>query len=85
MENYWEPFYRLDPPELVAHIPPLLHAIRMVFTTSRYYNSTGHVTAILVKVSNQIIKKCRDYLDSEGTKTVWNQLKSIVLEKIKVG
>ncbi|XP_019756852.1 dynein axonemal heavy chain 8 [Dendroctonus ponderosae] len=83
MEKYWEPFYRLEPPQLVTHIPPLLHAIRMVFTTSRYYNSTGNVTAILVKVSNQIIKKCRDYLDCEGTRTVWNQPKAVVLDKIK--
>ncbi|XP_076264177.1 dynein axonemal heavy chain 5-like [Rhynchophorus ferrugineus] len=84
MEKYWEPLYRLDPPQLVSHIPTLLHAVRLVFTTSRYYNSTANVTAILVKVSNQIIKKCRDYLDCDGTKTVWNQLKKVVLDKIKL-
>ncbi|XP_030752815.1 dynein heavy chain 8, axonemal [Sitophilus oryzae] len=83
MEKYWEPLYRLDPPQIVPHIPPLLYAVRMVFTTSRYYNSTANITAILVKISNQIIKKCRDYLDCEGTKTVWNQLKIVVLDKIK--
>ncbi|CAG9816206.1 unnamed protein product [Phaedon cochleariae] len=83
MEKYWDPFYRLDPPELVQHLPPLLHAIRMVFTTSRYYNSTGNVTALLVKVSNQIIFKCRSYLDCEGTKSVWKQPKKLVLEKIQ--
>ncbi|KAJ8938536.1 hypothetical protein NQ318_016906 [Aromia moschata] len=84
MEKYWEPFYRLDPPQLYHHIPPLLHAIRMVFTTSRYYNSTANITAILVKISNQIIIRCRSYLNSNGTKTVWNQLKKVVLDKIKV-
>ncbi|XP_050311595.1 dynein axonemal heavy chain 8 [Anthonomus grandis grandis] len=83
MEKYWEPFYRLEPPEIINHIPPLLNAVRLVFTTSRYYNSTGNVTAILVKVSNQIIKKCRDYLNCEGTTTVWNQPKKVVLDKIK--
>ncbi|KAL1516507.1 hypothetical protein ABEB36_000416 [Hypothenemus hampei] len=83
MEKYWEPLYRLDPSQLFPHIPPLLHAVRMVFTTSRYYNSTANVTAILVKVSNQIIKRCRDYLDCDGTKTVWNQPRQIVLDKIK--
>nr|CAH7731320.1 unnamed protein product [Callosobruchus chinensis] len=84
LEKYWEPFYRLDPPELAKHLPPLLYAVRMVFTTSRYYNSTGNITALLVKVSNQMIKKCRDYLDCNGTKTIWNQPKQLVLEKIKV-
>nr|CAI5817756.1 unnamed protein product [Callosobruchus analis] len=84
LEKYWEPFYRLDPPDLAKHLPPLLYAVRMVFTTSRYYNSTGNITALLVKVSNQMIKKCRDYLDCNGTKTIWNQPKQLVLEKIKV-
>lgn len=85
MEQYWEPFYRLEPPQLPQYVQPLLHAVRMVHTTSRYYNSTANVTALLVKVSNQIILKCRNYLNCYGTKTVWNQPKQSVLNKIKVG
>lgn len=84
MEKYWEPFYRLEPPQLSQYVQPLLHAVRMVFTTSRYYNSTANVTALLVKVSNQIIIKCRNYLNCNGTKTVWNQPKKVVMEKVKV-
>lgn len=84
MEKYWEPFYRLEPPDLAPHLPSLLYAIRMAFTTSRYYNNTANVTALLVKVSNQMIIKCRNYLNCNGTKTVWNQPKQQVLDKIKV-
>ncbi|KAJ8919736.1 hypothetical protein NQ315_006264 [Exocentrus adspersus] len=83
MEKYWEPFYRLEPPQLPEYVQPLLHAVRMVFTTSRYYNSTANVTALLVKVSNQIIIKCRNYLNCNGAKTVWNQPKQFVMDKIK--
>ncbi|XP_072395911.1 dynein axonemal heavy chain 8 [Diabrotica undecimpunctata] len=83
MEKFWEPLYRLDPPDLQQHIPPLLNAIRMVFTTSKFYNSTGNVTAILVKISNQLIKRCRIYLNCNETKTIWRQPKQIVLDKIK--
>lgn len=84
MEKYFHPFYRLYPPDLPIHLPSLLHAIRMAFTTSRYYNNTSNISALLVKVSNQIIVKCRNYLNCESTKTIWNQPKKIVLEKIKV-
>lgn len=84
MEQYWEPFYRLEPPQLPHYVQPLLHAVRMVHTTSRYYNSTANVTALLVKVSNQIIIKCRKYLNCNGTKTIWNQQKRLVLDKVKV-
>lgn len=84
MEKYFEPFYRLDPPDLPVHLPSLLHAIRMAFTTSRYYNNTSNISALLVKVSNQIIVKCRNYLNCQSTKTIWTQPKRQVLQKIKV-
>lgn len=84
LEKFCNPLYRCEATELLQHIPPLLHAIRMTYTTSRYYNNTANVTALLVKVSNQMINVCRAYLNCNGTKTVWNQKKTIVLEKIKV-
>ncbi|CAG9855812.1 unnamed protein product [Phyllotreta striolata] len=83
LEKYWEPFYRLEPPLLAPHVPPLLDTVRMVFTTSKVYN-IGNITAFLVKISNQMIKNCREYLNCNDTKTVWNQLKVVVLDKIKV-
>lgn len=84
LEKYLEPLYRCDPTIIPQHIPSLLYAIRMIFTTSRYYNNTASVTAILVKVSNQMIIACRNYLNCNGTKTVWQQPKKDVLAKIKV-
>lgn len=84
LEKFCNPLYRCEATELLQHIPPLLHAIRMTYTTSRYYNNTANVTALLVKVSNQMINVCRSYLNCGGTKTVWNQKKKVVLEKIKV-
>ncbi|XP_044272703.1 dynein axonemal heavy chain 8 [Tribolium madens] len=84
LEKFCNPLYRCEATELLQHIPPLLHAIRMTYTTSRYYNNTANVTALLVKVSNQMINVCRSYLNCNGTKTVWNQKKKVVLEKIKV-
>lgn len=84
LEKYCEPLYKYDPTIIPDYIPSLLYAIRMVFTTSRYYNTTENVTAILVKVSNQMINVCRKYLNCNKTKTVWTQPKQVVLDKIKV-
>lgn len=84
LEKFCEPLYRCDPTQIPDYIPSLLYAIRMVFTTSRYYNTTANVTAILVKVSNQMIIVCRRYLNCNGTETVWTQPKQLVLDKIKV-
>lgn len=84
MQKYWDPLYRLDPSQIPIHIPPLLNAIRMVFTSSRHFRHTSNITAILVKVSNQMIIVCRKYINCDGKKTVWNQLKKEVIEKIRI-
>ncbi|KAK9891393.1 hypothetical protein WA026_014634 [Henosepilachna vigintioctopunctata] len=83
LESFCSPLYHLDPEEIPPHIPALLRAVRMIFNTSRYYNNTCNVTAILVKVSNQIINVSRKYLNCNGTKTVWNQPKKEVLSKVQ--
>lgn len=84
LEKFCEPLYRSDPTKIPDYVPSLLYAIRMVFTTSRYYNTTANVTAILVKVTNQMILVCRKYLNCDDTKTIWEQPKQVVLDKIKV-
>ncbi|XP_025829635.1 dynein heavy chain 8, axonemal [Agrilus planipennis] len=84
LEKFYEPLYRCDPVQIADYIPSLMYAIRMVFTTSRYFNNTASVTAMLVKVSNQMINVCRTYINVNKTKTVWIQPRDVILEKIKV-
>ncbi|XP_022920277.2 dynein axonemal heavy chain 8 [Onthophagus taurus] len=84
LERYYDPLYRLDPSKIIDHVGSLLYTIRMIFTTSRYYNNTASVTAILVKVSNQMIIACRKYLNCDNTKTVWEQLRQDIQDKVKV-
>ncbi|KAF5272454.1 hypothetical protein FQR65_LT04922 [Abscondita terminalis] len=84
LEKYCQPLYRVDPTQMPQHLPKLLEAVRMVCTTSRYYNNTSSITAIMVKVSNQMVIMCKNYLTCQGTETVWSQKKQVVLDKIKV-
>lgn len=84
LEKYWEPLYRVDPTRIPHYLPSLLYALRMIFTTSRYYNTTANVTAILVKISNQMIASCRKYMNCDGNQTVWSQLKEVMLQKATV-
>ncbi|KAK4886462.1 hypothetical protein RN001_002733 [Aquatica leii] len=84
LEKYCEPLYRCDPTKIPNHLPGLLHAIRMVCTTSRYYNNTASITAILVKVSNQMIIMCRNYINCNNKQTIWVQRKMEVIRKIGV-
>nr|XP_037867095.1 dynein heavy chain 8, axonemal isoform X2 [Bombyx mori] len=84
LEKYCEPLYRCDPKSMQQYIPGLLYTVRMVFATSRYYNTTKQISTLLVKVTNQILNMCMEYLTNGGKKTIWNQDKLNFIEKAKL-
>ncbi|KAJ1537343.1 Dynein heavy chain 2, axonemal, partial [Nowakowskiella sp. JEL0078] len=46
-------------PKIIASIlPKMLNCIRIIWANSRYYNSKERLTALLRKVSNEIIRRC---------------------------
>lgn len=52
LEAFCEPLYRCQPPEMMKYIPALLYTVRMIISTSRYYNTNERLTSLLVKVNN---------------------------------
>ncbi|XP_052742928.1 dynein axonemal heavy chain 8 [Bicyclus anynana] len=84
LEKYCEPLYRCDPLTMQQFIPGLLYTVRMIFATSRYYNTTKQISTLLVKVTNQILNMCMDYMTNGGKKTIWNQDKLNFNKKAKL-
>ncbi|XP_049886262.1 dynein axonemal heavy chain 8 [Pectinophora gossypiella] len=84
LEKYCEPLYRCDPHTMQQFIPGLLYTVRMIFATSRYYNTTKQISTLLVKVTNQILNMCMDFLTNGGKKTIWNQDKLNFIKKAKL-
>ncbi|CAH0727356.1 unnamed protein product, partial [Brenthis ino] len=84
LEKYCEPLYRCDPVTMQQFIPGLLYTVRMVYATSRYYNTTKQISTLLVKVTNQILNMCMEYLTNSGRKTIWNQDKLNFIKKAKI-
>ncbi|PZC81902.1 hypothetical protein B5X24_HaOG211688 [Helicoverpa armigera] len=84
LEKYCEPLYRCDPSTTQQYIPGLLYTIRMIFATSRYYNTTKQISTLLVKITNQILNMCMDYLTNNGKKNIWNQDKINFMYKAKL-
>jgi dynein heavy chain, axonemal len=84
IQTFWEPLYRLTPPEIGENLPILLNAIRNVYQLSRFYNTSERVAGLLAKVANQIILNCQNYLTDGGRKSIWRQEREQILDKIYV-
>ncbi|XP_043790719.1 dynein axonemal heavy chain 8 [Apis laboriosa] len=83
LEKFTQPLYRLDPTKMGEYLPPLMYAIRMIYATSRFFNTRRMVTAVFVKMTNQMILACKAYLTEDGKINIWNDSKYDMILKIK--
>lgn len=83
LEQYWEPLYRSDPPEIIESLPNLLLAIRTVYNSSRYYNTDLRMTGFLSKVVNQLILASHMCLTKKKTISIWSNGTQVLVKKIQ--
>ena len=61
-------------------VPELMNAIRMINSYSRYYNTSEHMTALFVKVTNQMITACKNHITDNGYRKVSKFLPPFILK-----
>ena len=66
--------------EILETIPVLINAIRMIHSISHYYNTSERMTALFVKVTNQMITSCKRYIYEKDSR-IWELVKSDVIER----
>ena len=55
----------------------------MIYTTSQYYNTTDCMTHLFVKITNQMVAACKEYITDRGHKRIWDFPYAEVSERIK--
>jgi dynein heavy chain len=63
-------------------ISSLINAVYTIYSISRYYNTSERITSLLVKVTNQIVKACKNFITDDGQMRVWDQPRKVLLNKI---
>lgn len=66
---------------MVSALPGLVSAIKMMHSIARYYNTSERMTSLFVKVTNQMIICCKNYILRPGK--LWNQDKTQLVDRCK--
>ncbi|CAG7835361.1 unnamed protein product [Allacma fusca] len=74
--------YLDNPTKIKGDTHTLLQTVMMIQTSSMYYNSSEKISHLLVKITNQMIHRCKEYLTCNGKVTIWAQRRHIVRQKI---
>ncbi|XP_024940596.1 dynein heavy chain 8, axonemal [Cephus cinctus] len=83
LEKFTQPLYRLDPTKIGDYLSGLMYAIRMIYATSRFFNTRRMVTAVFVKMTNQMILACKAYLTKNGTIQIWDDAKCDMISRMQ--
>ncbi|XP_030407468.1 dynein heavy chain 5, axonemal-like isoform X1 [Gopherus evgoodei] len=82
LDKFFGPLGKASPAAIVEHIPSLINSIRMIYSTSPYYNTSEQMTSLLLKITNQMINTCKIYL-SEGVLKIWDLDRQELLKRIQ--
>ncbi|GCB65196.1 hypothetical protein scyTo_0013426, partial [Scyliorhinus torazame] len=83
LEKVCEPLYNSDPVTMTRGVPNLINAIQMIHNVSRYYNTSQQMTSLFIKVTNQMVTACKEYITEDGSTRVWDQNSDIVIRKVE--
>jgi dynein heavy chain, axonemal len=82
LDRFCEPLYRSDPLGMTPAIPGLINAIKMIYSISRYYNTSERMTSLFVKITNQMITSCKEFVYEGGETKIWDLNRTVLVQRL---
>nr|XP_013189103.1 unnamed protein product [Amyelois transitella] len=82
MEKCCHSLYLDDPVKIKDSILSLLQTVRLIHSVSQFYNTSERISSLMVKITNQMIETCKQYITCRFKETIWSQERSLVREKL---
>ncbi|XP_045906997.1 dynein axonemal heavy chain 8-like isoform X1 [Micropterus dolomieu] len=83
LEKVCQPLYSSDPVTMMKSVQNVINAIQMIYSVSLYYNTSEKISALFVKVTNQMVTACRSYITDNGTSLIWDQDAEDIIRKMQ--
>ncbi|XP_055492119.1 LOW QUALITY PROTEIN: dynein axonemal heavy chain 8-like [Leucoraja erinacea] len=83
LEKVCKPLYNSDPVTMTKGVPNLINAIQMIHNVSRYYNTSQQMTSLFIKVTNQMVTACKEYITDGGAVHVWDQDSHVIFKRME--
>nr|XP_023020658.1 dynein heavy chain 5, axonemal-like [Leptinotarsa decemlineata] len=82
LETKCHSLYLDDPVKMRRSIMGLLQTVRLIHSVSQFYNTSERTSALMVKITNQMIETCKDYLTCRGQESIWSQDRVLIKDKL---
>ncbi|KAK4873406.1 hypothetical protein RN001_015435 [Aquatica leii] len=82
LEKNCHSLYLDDPVKMKDSILGLLQTVRLIHSVSQFYNTSERTSALMVKITNQMIETCKEYITCRGNETIWSQDRALVKNKL---
>ena len=83
LEKSLEPMYQGRVQDITESLPALMTNVRMMYTIARFYSTPEHMTRLFVKITNQMVRRCKEQIMENGK--IWDQDKVTLINNMKVG
>ncbi|CAF4749032.1 unnamed protein product [Pieris macdunnoughi] len=82
MEKCCHSLYLDDPVKIKDSILSLLQTVRLIHSVSQFYNTSERISSLMVKITNQMIETCKQYITCRFKETIWSQDRDLVRNKL---